>query len=150
MIGAYDGPPFHRAIEQGLGFSPETLMGRPPAATSTVYLLGALLFLLLGGKFAWRNETMFDFLRERPSAPPLKPVEGAPPALNAIIVVATAKAPADRYQTIHAFITALRAAADVDGGAATLGGVASNLFPEERRRQLAFVEEAPFIDITTR
>jgi serine/threonine-protein kinase len=92
-------------------FSPEQATGAPLDGRCDVYAMGLVLYALMTGR------TPFDHLRdvdallaahaETPPVPPSRLVE-IPAALDAAILKALAKQPADRFATAAAFAAELR------------------------------------------
>ena len=80
--------------------APEQLDGRPVDARTDVYSLGCVLFQTLTGRVPYPRDSvpakLFAHL-EAPIPSVTALVEDVPPALDGVIRVALAKAPADRY-----------------------------------------------------
>jgi len=92
--------------------SPEQVRGKPVDAASDLYSLGALAFHLVGGRppFSGDNAIAVGFAHCAEPVPSLKALRpDVPPALEAIITRALAKAPADRPRSPAEFKAALTA-----------------------------------------
>jgi Protein kinase domain/Bacterial tandem repeat domain 1 len=77
---------------------------------SDVYALGVMLYELLTGRVPFRGRTFGQLLAQIERDPPPVPssqVEGIPPALDAVILTALAKAPADRFPSAAELADAL-------------------------------------------
>ncbi|HEY1548403.1 MAG TPA: serine/threonine-protein kinase [Kofleriaceae bacterium] len=86
--------------------APEQVRGKPVDARSDVYSLGALAYHLVTGRPPFTGENAiavgFAHLSETPDAPRVLRRD-CPPALDAAIMAALAKAPADRPASAKAF-----------------------------------------------
>ena len=94
--------------------SPEQAMGLPVDGRSDIYALGIVLFELLTGQlpFTGKNALQVAMQQVRQPLPsPRRLNPEIPPAVEQVILKATAKNPDDRYQTAGEFAAALVAAA---------------------------------------
>ncbi len=107
--------------------SPEQAQGLEVTATSDLYSIGVILYEALTGRVPFDAETPVAVALKQVSEQPRPPSQLNPqvtPALDAIVLRALAKDPANRFQSADEFLQALDAAeADPSGGA--LGGTAS-------------------------
>ena len=89
--------------------APEQMRGER-RTRADVYALGVVLYQLVTGQYPFRAETMTDIERQHLEAPPPRPSQAAPvpPALDAIVLRCMEKTADRRYQTVKAFIEALR------------------------------------------
>ncbi len=109
--------------------APEQIGAGPVDARTDVYALGILLYQLLTGRLPFHSEDAVELERLQLEAPPPLPSATAPvsPALDAVVARALQKAPARRFPSAQAFLTALRAAVGDEVAPA----------PEEERPALA-------------
>jgi serine/threonine-protein kinase len=93
--------------------SPEQFMGHPVDGRSDLFSCGVILYQLLTGEKPFTGEStttiMYKVLREEP-VPPSQLNLSLAPELDAVIMKALAKAPAQRFQTGREFAQALDAA----------------------------------------
>ena len=82
--------------------SPEQAQGRPLGATSDLYSLGIVLYELATGRLPFDGDTPVSVALKQVNEQPIPPRQidpAMPPALEAVILKAMAKNPADRYQS---------------------------------------------------
>jgi serine/threonine-protein kinase len=90
--------------------SPEQVNAEPTDARSDLYSVGISLYELVTGQRPFQADSDFAVMVAHLKEMPRPPIELAPalgPELNAVIMKAIAKSPADRYQTANDFRTAL-------------------------------------------
>jgi beta-lactam-binding protein with PASTA domain len=93
--------------------SPEQAQGRPVDARSDLYSIGIVLYELLTGTVPFDAESPVTVALKQVSEPPVPPMDrnpSVPPALDAVVMRALEKDPANRYPNADAFIEALLAA----------------------------------------
>jgi serine/threonine-protein kinase len=108
--------------------SPEQAQGLETGATSDLYSIGVLLYECLTGRVPFEADSPVAVALKQISEPPRRPSElnpQIPPALDAVVMRALAKDPANRFQSADEFIAALDAAeVDPSGGTALAAAVA--------------------------
>ena len=115
--------------------SPEQAQGFEVTATSDLYSVGVMLYEGLTGRVPFEADTpvavALKQVSER-SRPPSALNPQVSPALDALVLKALAKDPADRFQTANDFLSALDAAeADPSAGAGTAAYPAVAVVEEE-------------------
>jgi serine/threonine protein kinase len=92
--------------------APEHFLGQPLDGRSDIFALGILLYELITGQPPFAAENLgtlsYKIVHEDP-LPPIKLKPGINPRLNALVVKALARDPADRFQTAEEMCTALDA-----------------------------------------
>jgi len=100
--------------------SPEQFTGNPIDLRSDIYSLGVMAYEMLSGKLPFHATTAWEWATQHMTQPPI-PIESLAEgarvneAVRAALRRALAKAPADRFETVHDFFAAF-------SGAAPLGG----------------------------
>jgi hypothetical protein len=118
--------------------APEQARGEPVSPRTDQYALGIVLYEMLTGTTPYRADTPQAVVYQHIYSPPPPPREKNPeisPALEAVILRALAKDPADRYPTMADFAEAVRGAMH-PGAAPTepdlaLGGRGQETFPPQ-------------------
>lgn len=98
--------------------APERIRGEPATPASDVYGLGILLYEMLTGRVPWDGavENILQGHLEQEPVPPSQLIDtGLDPAVEALILRALAKSPADRHKDMAAFIYELRTVIDMLG-----------------------------------
>lgn len=94
--------------------SPEQILGSKVTAATDVYSAGILLFELLTGKTPFSGDTQLAHAVARLERNVPKPstfIQGIPPQFDEIVLRATAREPAHRYQDAGEFLQAIERAA---------------------------------------
>ncbi len=92
--------------------SPEQFMGQTVDSRTDIFSCGVILYQFLTGEKPFTGNTttiMYKVLNEEPLAPSMLNV-ALPPAFDAVVKKAMAKAPAQRYQTAEEFFEAVKVA----------------------------------------
>ena len=100
--------------------SPEQAQGKPVDARSDLYSIGVLLYELLTGRVPFDGDSPVTIALKHVSEDPVPPGQLNPavsPALDAVVMRAMAKDPAQRFQDADAFAAALQHAMAGDGQA---------------------------------
>ncbi|WP_182904542.1 serine/threonine-protein kinase [Microbispora sp. H13382] len=110
--------------------APEQIRGLPVDGRSDLYAFACVVYEALAGQPPFQRDTELALLYAHVShdPPPLTPYRpDLPHAANAVITRALAKAPAERFPTCQAFVSALRDA--ISGGAGDPAGPVSPSYP---------------------
>ena len=108
--------------------SPEQAQGLPVTATSDIYSIGVLLYEALTGRVPFEAESPVTVALKQVSERPRPPSELNPAvsrALDAVVLKALAKDPANRFASAEEFLAALDAA-EADPSGAALGDTAAH------------------------
>jgi len=94
--------------------APEQALGKTVDARTDVYATGLLLYTLLTGRNPFADirddlDLLTAIVQERPPPPSTRTEQPIPPELDAAVLRALEKKPADRFPTADAFANALRA-----------------------------------------
>jgi beta-lactam-binding protein with PASTA domain len=90
--------------------SPEQAQGQPVSPRSDLYSIGVMLYELLTGKVPFDAESPVTIALKHVSEAPVPPSQvnpAVPPALDAVVLRALEKEPADRFADADAFAAAL-------------------------------------------
>ena len=131
--------------------SPEQAWGDPVDGRTDIFATGILLHELLTGVMVYQEENvpaLLDRVRKADVPSPRKRRPDVPPELEAIVMKAVAREPADRYPSAQAMAQDLMRflyAANPTFTSSRLGQLMATLFPDEVRRhsQILKLPEVP-------
>ena len=107
--------------------SPEQAQGLETTAQSDLYSIGVILYEVLTRRVPFDGDSTVAIALKQVSEPPVPPSTinpQVPPALDAVVLRALAKDPANRFATANDFLSALDAA-EVDPAGGALGDTAA-------------------------
>jgi beta-lactam-binding protein with PASTA domain/predicted Ser/Thr protein kinase len=107
--------------------SPEQAQGHVVSGSSDLYSIGVILYEMLTGVVPFDGETAVAIAFKQVSAQPKPPSEvnpAVPPALDAVVLRALAKDPAQRYADAEEFIAALQREREALPASAATAGTA--------------------------
>ncbi|NYI05312.1 protein kinase domain-containing protein [Allostreptomyces psammosilenae] len=110
--------------------SPEQALGRQVDARSDLYSVGCMLFELLTGRTPFDGDSPLAVAYQHVQAPPPRPSEfnrSVPPGVDALVVRALAKDPAERFPSAETMAQEIRRV--MSGGGAPVGGPAGPATP---------------------
>ena len=131
--------------------APEQIRGDGVDPRTDIYALGVVLYHLLAGQYPFRAETMTDIERMHLEAPPPRPSQAAPvsPAFDPIVLRCMEKTADRRYQSVKAFIEALREAVGTKTDKPEITAQAAAIFVEIRVADGADAESDAVLDDTS-
>ena len=103
--------------------APELVSGAPPAVAADIYAVGVVLYEMITGMTPFvHSRDIFDAHRNEPVIPPSlrAPNQGITPQIDALVLRALDKEPAQRFTSARDFATALDAARSKDWRNTTL------------------------------
>jgi serine/threonine-protein kinase len=116
--------------------SPEQAQGHAVTPRSDLYAIGVLLYELLVGRPPFDGETAVSIALKQVSEPPVPPsriVPSVPAELDAVVLHALAKDPAQRFADADEFIAALEEVRALITGGAVAGANGTGTFVPHRR-----------------
>lgn len=107
--------------------APEVIRGHKPTPTADLYAAGVVLYQLLTGRLPFENPSFMKVLRSHledpvPALAVARPDGSVPPAWEAVVHRALAKAPAARFQSAGEFREAIEAGLELTGNLVTVLG----------------------------
>jgi tRNA A-37 threonylcarbamoyl transferase component Bud32 len=131
--------------------APEQIRGDGVDPRTDIYALGVVLYHLLTGQYPFRAETMTDIERMHLESPPPRPSQAAPvsPAFDAIVLRCMEKTADRRYQSVKAFLEALREAVGAKADKPEVTVRAAAIFVEIRMADGADAESDAVLDDTS-
>jgi len=120
--------------------SPEQAQGHAVSAASDIYAIGILLYELLAGRVPFDGDSAVTIALKQVSEAPVPPSvhnPAVPPELDAIVLRALEKEPADRFADAEEFIVALQrtrehlAAVEPGQSTAVFGALPAAAYPDE-------------------
>jgi hypothetical protein len=131
--------------------APEQIRGDGVDARTDIYALGVVLYHLVTGQYPFRGETMTDIERQHLEAPPPRPSQAAPlpAALDAIVLRCMEKTADRRYQSVKAFMEALRDAVGTKTADAEVKARGAAIYVEIRIADGADAESDEVLDDTS-
>jgi eukaryotic-like serine/threonine-protein kinase len=124
--------------------SPEQVRGLPADRRADVFSLGTVLHEMLAGERLFRGPSdlaVLERVRAAEVAPPSRHHPAVPPALDALVLRALAREPAERFPWASALAEALGPFA-AGASAAQLASLLAEHFPEEAARERVWQAEA--------
>jgi eukaryotic-like serine/threonine-protein kinase len=131
--------------------APEQIRGDAVDTRTDIYALGVVLYHLLTGRYPFRAETMTDIERQHLEAPAPRPSQAAPvpPALDTVVLRSMEKSADRRFQSVKAFIEALRDAVGTKSAEPELTARAAAVYVEIRIADGADAESDEVLDDTS-
>jgi hypothetical protein len=131
--------------------APEQIRGDAVDPRTDIYALGVVLYHLLTGQYPFRAETMTDIERQHLEAPPPRAsvLASIPPALDNVALRCMEKTAERRFQSVKAFIDAVRDAVGVKKTTADVAARAAAIYVEIRIAEDADAESDEVLDDTS-
>ncbi len=131
--------------------APEQIRGDGVDPRTDIYALGVVVYHILTGQYPFRAETMTDIERMHLEAPPPRPSQAAPvsPAFDGIVLRCMEKTAERRYQSVKAFLEALREAVGAKLDKPEVTAQAAAIFVEIRVADGADAESDAVLDDTS-
>jgi tRNA A-37 threonylcarbamoyl transferase component Bud32 len=131
--------------------APEQIRGDGVDPRTDIYALGVVLYHLLTGQYPFRAETMTDIERQHLEAPPPRPSQAAPvsPAFDPVVLRCMEKTNERRYQSVKAFLEALREAVGAKTDKPEVMAQAAAIFVEIRVADGADADSDAVLDDTS-